>query len=248
MSSRLIRVIGAFAIVAGGVVWMNTSLAVRLHPRPHLPVVTLIEYSDFQCPFAAGGQPIVERLLAVYGQAIKYEYRHHTISFHDYAVPAARRYEAIREHSQRAADTFREIMFRNQSRLRSDGETFLDQVVTTLGYDATQIARESQSPDIAARLDTQMDEVRVHKLPGTPGYVLNGQEFRGPTTFAQFEAAVCRILKSAPSSEPSPDEGGCWDLVEPDWKRLEQLDRGELGILPPPRDVTGQDAIDLSVK
>ena len=234
MSSRLIRVIGAFVIVTGGVGLLTASLVARRIAQPRLPVITLVEYSDFQCPFAAGGQPIVERLLAVYGQAVKYEYRHHTISFHDYAVPAARRYEALRERSEDTADEFRHIMFRNQSRLSADGEAFLDEVVTRLGYDATQIARESESAAITTRLGAQMDEVHAHKLSGTPGYVLNGQVFHGPMTFAQFEEAVCRVLQSARPEPHSGDEGeGCWNLVEPNWTRLEELDRGELGVLEP---------------
>jgi predicted DsbA family dithiol-disulfide isomerase len=199
--------------------------APRRSLQPERPIVSLIEYSDFQCPFARGGQPVVERVLAVYGQVVHYEYRHHPLSIHDYAMPAARRYEALRDRDEQAANQLRLILFSEQSQLREQGLAFIDKTVHRLGFDAKAIARDADSSAITARLQTQLQEVRANDFIDTPGYLVAGVPLRGPTSFEQFERIICRELRKARGVSEATD---CWTLLQPDWQRLEQLDRGAL--------------------
>lgn len=206
--------------------------AARGSAEPQGATISLIEYSDFQCPFAAAGQPIIERILAVYGQAVTYEYRHHTISTHPYAMPAARRYEALHDRDPTAADRLRQRIFSEQSRLNQEGESFLDEVIAQLGYDPQLIARESEAPAITVRLDTQMAEVDAYNLLGTPGYIVAGVRLQGAIPFSELEQIICgeiRKMQSAVAiSGSGSEEADCWMLVRPDWRRLEELDNGSL--------------------
>jgi len=229
------RDVFAFLVVGVALVAMTSCAGLRVARRPtepqqQHPTISLIEYSDFQCPFAAAGQPIIERVLAVYGQAVKYEYRHHTIGSHPYAIPAARRYEALHDRDPAAADRLRHALFSDQARLNKEGERFLDEVITQLGYDPQLIARESETPSITERLGEQMAEVDAQKLLGTPGYVVAGITLEGPTPFSKFEQVICGELRkarfAAAASHSGPEEPDCWTLVKPDWKRLDELDNG----------------------
>src|SRR5688572_3908008 len=56
--------------------------------------VTIIEYSDFQCPACAAYFPIVEKLVAENSDKFRFVYRHFPLSQHANAVPAARAAEA----------------------------------------------------------------------------------------------------------------------------------------------------------
>jgi protein-disulfide isomerase len=196
-------------------------------PQP----LALIEYSDFQCPFAAAGQPIVERVLAVFGNSVTYEYRHHVISSHPMAPDAARWYEALREHDPKAATFFRQTLFANQTRLANEGIGFLREVVRRSGQDPTLIGRESKSPIIEERLASHAREAKEYKLGGTPGYVVEGATLDGPSAFAKFETMLCdRLRQSTSTARPvtSPGESDCWALLNPDWNRLADLETGKL--------------------
>ena len=51
--------------------------------------VTVVEFSDFQCPYCARGAKTVEQLLDKYGDKVKFVFAHFPLSFHPWAMPAA---------------------------------------------------------------------------------------------------------------------------------------------------------------
>src|SRR5690606_11439278 len=61
--------------------------------------LTLVEYSDFECPFCARGFNTVQELRAKYGKKLCFVYKHLPLSFHPMAMPASQYYEAIRIQS-----------------------------------------------------------------------------------------------------------------------------------------------------
>jgi protein-disulfide isomerase len=225
-------------LVAG--VWLTwlgcTSFRGVSTDEPPAPGLSILEYSDFQCPYAAGGQPVVERVLAVYGKAVRYEYRHFTIGSHPQAIPAARRYEALRAHDPAAADRFRRLLFRHQDRLELEGEDYLDEVIAELGYDPLSIAREAKDPAISRRLKSQMAEAEALGLIGTPGYVVAGTVLKEATPFSEFERILCGELRKMRPVQGDGSESmdtDCWSLVDPDWQLLDELDSEELSADPP---------------
>jgi predicted DsbA family dithiol-disulfide isomerase len=227
----------AFALLAVGAVLIALTgcaggpVAPQL-AKPQHATISLIEYSDFLCPSSASGQQIIERVLAVYGQVVKYEYRHHVINIHPYAMTAARRYEALHDRDPAAADRLRRALFTNQTRLSTEKDSFLDELITQLGYDPQVIARESETPAITERLDGQMAEFDAYKLVGTPGYIVAGITMQGPKSFSEFEQIICYELRRAgfagTAGHSSSEKSDCWTLVKPDWKRLDELENGGL--------------------
>jgi predicted DsbA family dithiol-disulfide isomerase len=186
-------------------------------------IITLIEYSDLQCPYAAKGQRVIERVLAVYGQVVNYEYRHHPFKRHPHAKAAAERYEAVRIRSSVAADALRRIIFQEQHRLNHEGDAFLDDAISRVGFDPRAIVRESRSFEISRRLKAEMREVEAHAFDLSPSYIIAGVDIRGPASFKDFEDIICRELRTSRGHERSNVD--CWALVQPNWLRLEELDR-----------------------
>ncbi len=51
--------------------------------------ITLMEFSEFECPFCARFIPTVEQVEATYGDDVTLVFKHFPLSFHDFAKPAA---------------------------------------------------------------------------------------------------------------------------------------------------------------
>ena len=59
--------------------------------------VTLVEFSDFECPYCGRFAPTVDQILADYGDKIKFTFRHFPLSFHTHAQKAAEAFECAKE-------------------------------------------------------------------------------------------------------------------------------------------------------
>src|SRR5690606_3095695 len=97
-------------------------------------VITLIEYSDFECPFCARGYATVNELLEKYEGKIRFAYKHLPLSFHPNAMPASQYYEAIRLQDPEKAWKFHDKIYEEQGKLRN-GESFLKAIAKELKVD-----------------------------------------------------------------------------------------------------------------
>ena len=93
--------------------------------------ITIVEYSDFECPYCSKGFETVKALLKKYDGKIRLVYKHLPLSFHKEALPAAHYYEAIRLQSADKAFKFHDAIFDNQRKL-SLGEPFLKKMAKQL--------------------------------------------------------------------------------------------------------------------
>ena len=62
--------------------------------------VSLVEFSDFECPYCARFFPTVEQVLANYGDKVKFTFRHFPLSFHANAQKAAEAFECAKEQGK----------------------------------------------------------------------------------------------------------------------------------------------------
>lgn len=80
--------------------------------------VTLIEYSDFECPFCGRFAPSIKQAMVEYGDEIRFVYRHFPLSFHVQAEPAAEASECAGEQGK--FWEFHDGLFENQESLGAD--------------------------------------------------------------------------------------------------------------------------------
>src|SRR3982751_5648860 len=64
------------------------------------PKVTIVEFSDFQCPFCSRVNGSLEQVMKDYGNDVSLSFRHNPLPFHNNAMPAAIAAEAAREHGK----------------------------------------------------------------------------------------------------------------------------------------------------
>lgn len=156
--------------------------------------LTLIEYSDFQCPFCSRGAKTVHALLKKYDGKIRLIFKHLPLDFHPQAMITAQYYEAIRLQNEAKAFAFHDEIFENQKDL-SGGKDYLDKVAKKLGVDMKKLAADVPSEKVAKRIEQDKAEAAKFAMQGTPGFLLNGVPVRGAFPIEHFESIVAELKK-----------------------------------------------------
>jgi protein-disulfide isomerase len=156
--------------------------------------LTLIEYSDFECPFCSRGFATVMELMKKYEGKIRFAYKHLPLSFHPQAMPAAQYYEAIRLQSPEKAWQFHDAVYKDQRKLQN-GEAFLKSVAKDLKVDMTKLAADVKSEAVQKRIDADMAEAAKFGFQGTPGFLLNGIPVKGAYPTTHFDGLVEELKK-----------------------------------------------------
>lgn len=156
--------------------------------------LTLVEYSDFECPFCKRGFQTVMSLLKKYEGKIRFVYKHLPLSFHPNAMPAATYYEAIRLQSPDKAVKFHDNLYSNQSKVKL-GEKYFKQVAKKLGVNMKKLAKDKDSQKVKDRIGQDLAEAKKFGFNGTPGFLLNGVPVRGAYPESHFVQIIGELKK-----------------------------------------------------
>ncbi|MEZ4814731.1 MAG: thioredoxin domain-containing protein [Bdellovibrionota bacterium] len=160
--------------------------------------ITIVEYTDFQCPFCARGHQTVKQVKKAYDGKVKLIVKHLPLPMHPMAMPAAIRFEAIMLQSSKKAFAFYDEVFDNQEKLKTNGEKYLDSVVKKVGANLSRVKKDMKSEKISALIAKDMAEAKSFGIKGTPGFVVNGVSIRGARPIATFKKVIDRNLASSP--------------------------------------------------
>lgn len=158
--------------------------------------ITIVEYSDFQCPFCSRGYQTMKELKKEYGDKIKFVFKHLPLDFHPLAVPAARYFEAIAMQDHAKAEKFHDLVFENQSQMQSKGENLFKELAKKAGADLKKVEASLKSEKISQRITADSEEARKFNFSGTPGYLINGVSLKGAYPLAAFKEIIDRQLTS----------------------------------------------------
>ncbi|MFP5518717.1 MAG: DsbA family protein [Bdellovibrionia bacterium] len=156
--------------------------------------ITIVEYSDFECPYCAKGHANIKEVMKMYGDKVRVVFKHLPLDFHPLAMPAARYFEAIALQDHAKAEKFHDIIFENQGELRSKKEAFLKEAAKKVGADLKKVEAALNDEKITARIEADMAEARKFDFSGTPGFLINGVSLRGAYPPAEFKAIIDRHL------------------------------------------------------
>ncbi len=147
--------------------------------------VTIVMFSDFQCPFCAQANPTIERVLRTYGDKVRLVFRDFPLSIHEHAEKAA---EAARCAGEQGKFwQMHDMLFGHQDRL----------AIADLKADARQIGLDG--PKFDACLDSGRMAPRVKEdlqageragVDGTPAFFINGQILSGAQPFEEFKRVI----------------------------------------------------------
>lgn len=156
--------------------------------------VTIVEYSDFECPFCSRGYQELKKVMADYGDKVRVVFKHLPLDFHPKALPAAKFYEAIAKQDHAKAEKFHNEIFENQSSFKSEGEEYLKKAAKKVGADMGKLMKDVKSDEVAKIVEGDIEEARKFDFNGTPGYLVNGVSIRGALPASEFKKIIDRHL------------------------------------------------------
>ncbi|MDP3964609.1 MAG: DsbA family protein [bacterium] len=155
--------------------------------------ITLIEYSDYECPYCSRFHESAMQLVAAYPDDVRWVYKHFPLdSLHPQARPAAQAAECAAE--QGGNDAFWEYsdaLFENQATL---GDELFTQLAGDLGLDVNAFTECYDSDTYADKVSADYQEGINAGVRGTPGNFLNGKSLGGAVPYSQLEAEVKALL------------------------------------------------------
>lgn len=152
--------------------------------------ITLVEFSDFECPYCSRGKAIVEQVRKAYPKDVKVVFKHFPLSFHKNAKPAAR--AAMAAHEQGKFWEMHDMLFKNQRSLNQ--ETYI-RLAKQLDLDLEKFKADLDSGKYDKQIDKDMQIGTKAGIRGTPGFAVNGVMIRGAVPFAEFKKVIDRLLK-----------------------------------------------------
>lgn len=154
-------------------------------------LVTLIEYSDFQCPACATYYPMVNKLAEEMGEEVRVIYRHFPLSsIHPQAELAARAAEAAGQ--QDAFWAMHDKLFGNQSAWsnQSDAENIFIGYAKDLALDIEKFTSDMDNGDIKDAIKDDQRSGNQALVEGTPTLFLNGQKINNPRSYDKLRQAI----------------------------------------------------------
>ncbi len=134
------------------------------------PRVTVIEFSDFQCPFCSRAVPAVEEVEQAFGKDVRIVWKHMPLAFHANAMPAALAAEAAR--AQGKFWEMHDKLFANQQAL---SESIYAQYAKELGLDVARFEADRNAPATRKRVEEDLAAAGAAGVTGTPTFVVNGE-------------------------------------------------------------------------
>jgi protein-disulfide isomerase len=151
--------------------------------------VTVVEFTDYQCPNCANAQPTLERLIAEYGDRVRFVVRDFPLQMHADAQKAAEAAEAAREQGKYW--DFTAIMFRNQSSLKPEQ---LKEYARVIGLDVTKFGEALDSGRFADKIQRDLNDGERIGVSGTPTFFVNGRRATD-ASYETLKAALDAALK-----------------------------------------------------
>jgi protein-disulfide isomerase len=132
--------------------------------------VTLVEFTDFQCPSCGELQPVLDKLVQEYSGRVRLVVRDYPLARHENAFKAAEAAEAAREQGKYWEYTAR--LFRNQSALTVDK---LKQYASELKLDQTKFDAALDGGRFKNQVQRDLLDGKKVGVKGTPSLFLNGK-------------------------------------------------------------------------
>jgi protein-disulfide isomerase len=163
--------------------------------------VTIVEFSDFQCPYCARVKPALKRVRETYGDRVRFVFRDFPlVQIHPQAAKAAE--AAACASDQGKFWELHDRIFDNQARLQV---TDLKQHAAELGLDAAKFGECLDSGRHAADWQADLNEASGYGVTGTPAFFINGRMLVGAQPYEAFAQVIEDELERAGSTTNHKD-------------------------------------------
>ncbi|GMV41341.1 MAG: hypothetical protein AMXMBFR64_30570 [Myxococcales bacterium] len=152
--------------------------------------VTIVEFSDFECPYCSIAAKTAKQIKEKYGSSsVRFVFRHYPLPFHQNAKPAAQ--ASMAAMNQGKFWEFHDLMFENQKALTA---TDLEGYAQKLGLDMDRYKADMADATIGARIDADMKLGEEAGVNGTPTLFIGGSRVQNPGDFEGISAMIDKEL------------------------------------------------------
>ncbi|EYF02196.1 DsbA family protein [Chondromyces apiculatus] len=178
-------------------------------------LVTMVIFSDFQCPFCARVDPTVHDLLARYGDDLRVVWKNAPLPFHPRAEPAAQL--ALEARAQKGDTAFWEAsaqLFANQKNLDDDA---LLAIATTLKLNVPAVKRAIETHKHKASIEADQELADDLRATGTPHFFINGRRLVGAHPTDKFQEVIdAQLAKARALVAQGTPPAKVYDVVQKD--------------------------------
>jgi len=160
--------------------------------------VTIVEFTDFQCPACAAMHPVLDEVLKAYGNKVRFVVRDFPLVQHEYARKAAEAANAA--HAQGKFFEYAALLFKNQKALDVPS---LKKYASDLGLNRARFDAALDRGTYAAEVKKDIEDGEMYGVGSTPTIFINGVQLRTLSEEALREA-IERALGNAGKTNSSP--------------------------------------------
>lgn len=154
--------------------------------------VTIVEFSDFQCPFCAKGAEIIAQLKEKYGKKIKVVFKNFPLPFHTQAKQAAVAGLCAHEQGKEKFWDMHDKMFADQTKLDRGS---LIETAKSIGLDETKFTSCLDSNKYLSKVEADMNHGQEVGVQSTPTFFVNGMLVNGAQPVEVFSEIIDEELK-----------------------------------------------------
>jgi len=147
--------------------------------------ITIVEFSEFQCPYCHKARAVVNRILDTYKDKVRYTFRDFPLSFHKMAPKAAEAANCAGEQGKYWE--YNEYLFEHQSELAEDK---LKDHAKAVGLNVDKFTTCLTSGKFADEIEKDINDGMAAGVSGTPAYFINGIFISGAQPFENFQKII----------------------------------------------------------
>ena len=159
--------------------------------------ITIVEYTDFECPFCRQERDVLVEILKAYPGKVRLVVKQMPVPTHPHAYPAALMFEAVARQSPAKAYRLYDALYTNQEQLKTRGDAYLAEAVKSVGADVALAQRDAGSAAVKAVVAADQKEGAQLGFTGTPGFLVNGVLLQGTYPRSTFEQIINRQLAAS---------------------------------------------------
>ena len=151
---------------------------------PNKPAVTIVEFSDFECPFCGAVQSTLKQVLETYGKDVRLVFKHLPLEGHQYSLPAARAAYCAAEQDR--FWPFHDALFAS----RNLTPAAVTRIANELGLGLPKFKECLNSEQSRAAIIKDLEAARLFRIESTPSFIINGKLVQGALSFADFQKII----------------------------------------------------------
>ena len=160
--------------------------------------ITMVEFSDFECPYCSAAAVHMREIMAAYPKEIKLIYKQFPLSMHSHAALAAA--ASLAANDQGRFWQMHDIMFANFRKLSRENMLVW---AREIGLDVDKFQADLDSGKYKKVIDKDLAEGETAGVYGTPAFFINGKLYNGPVDLATLKPILDAELKGGAKVQAS---------------------------------------------